>query len=93
MQGKLELHKHVDFASNQVTIDVLVLIEKPMIGGVDVLHEHLIVLFFFFKFTSIDLNRFKIYVETILLNILLTFVCLKLLFFVNSFLFCLYQVT
>ena len=92
MQGKLGLLKHVDFASNRVTIGVLVLIEKPMIGGVDVLHEHLIVLFFF-KFTSIDLNRFKIYVETILLNILLTFVCLKLLFFVNSFLFCLYQVT
>ena len=47
MQGKLELHKHVDFASNQVTIDVLVLIEKPMIGGVYELHEHLIVLYFF----------------------------------------------
>ena len=46
MQGKLELHKHVDFASNRVTIDVLVLIEKLMIGGVDVLHEHLIVLLF-----------------------------------------------
>ena len=36
--------------------------------------------FYFFYFTSIDLNCFKIYVETILLNILLTFVCLKLLF-------------
>ena len=48
---------------------------------------------FFFLFTSIDLNRFKIYVETILLNILLMFFCLKLLFFVNSFIFCLYQVT
>ncbi|RVW43332.1 hypothetical protein CK203_070261 [Vitis vinifera] len=35
--------QHVDFASNRVTIGVLVLIEKPMIGGVDVLHEHLIV--------------------------------------------------
>ena len=46
MQGKLELHKHVDFASNRVTIDVLDLTEKPMIGGVDVLHEHLIVLLF-----------------------------------------------
>ena len=46
MQGKLELYKHVDFASNRVTINVLVLIEKPMIGGVDVLHEHLIVLLF-----------------------------------------------
>ena len=44
MQGKLELHKHVDFASNRVTINVLVLIEKPMIRGVDELHEHLIVL-------------------------------------------------
>ena len=40
-EGKLELHKYVDFASKRVTIDVLVLIEKPMIG-VDVLHEHLI---------------------------------------------------
>ena len=47
MQGKLELHKHVDFASNQVTIDVLILIEKPMIGGVYELYEHLIVLYFF----------------------------------------------
>ena len=93
MQGKLELHKHVDFASNKVTIDILVLIEKPMIGGIDVLHEHLLYCFFIYLFTSIDLNHFKIYVETILLNILLTFVCLKLLFFVNSFLFCLYQVT
>ena len=46
MQWKLELHKHVDFASNRVTIDVLDLTEKPMIGGVDVLHEHLIVLLF-----------------------------------------------
>ena len=46
MQGKLGLHKHVDFANNRVTIDVLVLIEKPMIGGVDILHEHLIVLLF-----------------------------------------------
>ena len=45
MQGKLELHKYVDFASNRVTIDVLVQIEKPMIE-VDVLHEHLIVLLF-----------------------------------------------
>ena len=45
-EGKLELHKYVDFASNRVTIDVLVQIEKPMIG-VDVLHDHLIVLFFF----------------------------------------------
>ena len=44
-EGKLELHKYVDFASNRVTIDVLVQIEKPMIG-VDVLHEHLIVLLF-----------------------------------------------
>ena len=44
MQVKLELHNHVDF--NWVTIDVLVLIEKPMIGGVDILHEHLIVLLF-----------------------------------------------
>ena len=46
MQGKLELHKHVDFANNRVTINVLDLTEKPMIGGVDVLHEHLIVLLF-----------------------------------------------
>ena len=93
MQGKLGLLKHVDFASNRVTIGVLVLIEKPMIGGVDVLHEHLIVLFFFLNLLVLTLIVFKIYVETILLNILLTFVCLKLLFFVNSFLFCLYQVT
>ena len=35
-----------NFASNRVTIDVLVLIKKPMIGRVDVLHEHLIVLLF-----------------------------------------------
>ena len=46
MQGKLKLHKHVDFISNWVTIDVLVLIKKPLIGEVDVLHEHLIVLLF-----------------------------------------------
>ena len=46
MQGKLKLHKHVDFTSNRVTIDVLVLIKKPLIGEVDVLHEHLIVLLF-----------------------------------------------
>ena len=46
MQGKLKLHKHVDFVSSQVTIDVLVLIEKQMIGGIDVLHEYLIVLLF-----------------------------------------------
>ena len=52
MQGKLELHKHVDFASNRVTIDVIVLIEKPMIEGADVLHEHLIVLFYILLFTS-----------------------------------------
>ena len=52
-----------------------------MIGGVDVFHEHLIVLFFFFKFTSIDLNHFKIYVETILLNILLTFFLFEIVIF------------
>ena len=34
-----------------------------------------ILLYCYFLFTSIDLNRFKIYVETILLNILLNFVC------------------
>ena len=55
MQGKLELHKHVDFASNRVTIDVLVLIKKPMIREVDVLHEHLIVLFFFFNLLVLTL--------------------------------------
>ena len=55
MQGKLELHKHVDFASNRVTIDVFVLIEKPMIGEVDVLHENLIVLFFFFNLLVLTL--------------------------------------
>ena len=49
--------------------------------------------FFFLNLLVLTLIVFKIYVETILLNILLTFVCLKLLFFVNSFLFCLYQVT
>ena len=48
---------------------------------------------FFLNLLVLTLIVFKIYVETILLNILLTFVCLKLLFFVNSFLFCLYQVT
>ena len=46
MQGKLKLHKHADFASNHVTIDVFNLIEKQIIGWVDVLHEHLIVLLF-----------------------------------------------
>ena len=45
MQGKLKFHKHVDFASNWVPIDILILIEKQMIG-VDVLHEHLIALLF-----------------------------------------------
>ena len=46
MQGKLELHKHVDFASNRVIIVNLFLIEKPMITAIDVLYEHLIVLLF-----------------------------------------------
>ena len=56
----------MNFASNQVTIDFLVLIKNQLIGGVDVLHEQFIVLLFYY-FTSIDLTCFKLYVFFILL--------------------------
>ena len=56
----------MNFVSNQVTIDFIVLIKNQLIGGVDVLHEQFIVLLFYY-FTSIDLTCFKLYVFFILL--------------------------